>query len=233
MNPGFTHRETDVNPRYDHLTGYERDNHKKPVTDRCSPQILPAMISIPLTKLPLPRRKNKKLPEYFILYFFLIYNVCLFCFFCTSPIPVESFPSLFWPCCQPITTWLQHNQRAVGILEDCTAACSWWPEIPLCRQIHAQVDTTAVAVLYKTNPSESPHPSLCRYPQSFPLVALFWLLYVLITLSNPSQPGYVMWFMYVYIQFNVRDHAQKHSSNAKRCFVPHLARSSFPSAAPV
>lgn len=157
MNPGFTHRETDANPRYDHLTGYERDNHKKPVTDRCSPQILPAMISIPLTKLPLPRRKNKKLPEYFILYFFFIYNVCLFCFFCTSPIPVESFPSLFWPCCQPITTWLQHNQRAVGILEDCTAACSWWPEIPLCRQIHAQVDTTAVAVLYKTNPSESPH----------------------------------------------------------------------------
>lgn len=94
--------------------------------------------------------------SYCILFFF-IYNVCLFCFFCTSPIPGESFPSLFWPCCQPITTWLQHNQRAVGILEDCTAACSWWPEIPLCRQIHAQIDTTAVAVLYKTNPSESPH----------------------------------------------------------------------------
>lgn len=75
--------------------------------------------------------------------------------------------------------------------------------------------------------------SLCRYPQSFPLVALFWLLYVLTTLSNPSQLGYVMWFMYVGIQFNVRDRAQKHSSHAKRHFVPDLARSSFPSAAPV
>lgn len=112
MNPGFTHRETDVNPRYDHLTGYERDNHKKPVTDRCSPQILPAMISIPLTKLPLPRRKNKKLPEYFILYFFFL-SIMFVCFVFSALLPFLLNLSL--PCSGPVVSLSPHGYNIINV----------------------------------------------------------------------------------------------------------------------